>query len=598
MARNFFGKTDVKLGGNGLFGEQIERKSTRPRTQAQLVARPRWLLGLLILIVCGLFGLARLADLQILRGSYFRVLSDGNRIRRIPIRAPRGEILDRNGYALARNVPVYKLAEFSSGGVVVSTAEISREEALKIQAGNGEEGSRLLVDIAREYPLGEAGAHLIGYTGEASSEEIGLASSEKCKVGMVLLLGDLVGRMGIEQYYDCILRGVNGEELIEVDTRGRIVRRLGRREPIPGESVKLYVDSNLQKAVYEALLAAPELSKSVGGTDWTGEVVRGAVVAQDPSNGGILALVSVPSFDPGKIREDYGKLREDKNLLLFNRAIGGAYHPGSTFKIVTAAAGFEDGKIDENFTYIDMGVVTVNNFSYKNWYFTQYGRTEGIVDTVRALARSTDTFFYKVGELVGAERLAFWARKFGYGEKSGVDLPGEVAGLAPDPEWKLKTKGERWFLGNTYHMAIGQGDVAATPLQVNLMTTVVANGGRRCRPKVLQISQVSQECEDTEVGEKTLNEIREGMKGACTTGGTAFTFFELNAGLPAGRQVFCKTGTAQTVGENTHAWLTVFSGDIVLTVLVEEGGEGSRVAGPVASQIMRGWISTRFDSTD
>lgn len=577
----------MKLGGNGLFGEQIERKSTRPRVQAQLVARPRWLLGLLMLVVFGLFGLARLADLQILRGSYFQALADGNRIRRIPVRAARGEILDRNGVPLARNVPIYKLAEFSSGGVVVSASEVSREEALRIQSEGGEEASQLFVDIAREYSLGEAGAHLIGYTGEAASDDIAGISNVQCPISNIIrptyILGDLIGRMGVEQYYDCLLRGRNGEELIEVDTRGRIVRRLGRREPVAGKSITLSVDSDLQKAAYEAFLAAPELVKSVGGAVWAGGEVRGAVVAQNPDTGGILALVSVPSFDPGKIRDDYRKLATDLNLPLFNRAIGGAYHPGSTFKIVTTAAAFEDGKIDENFSYEDKGEVRVNNFSYKNWYFTQYGRTEGVIDTVRAIARSTDTFFYKVGELVGAERLAFWARKFGYGEKSGVDLPGEVRGLIPDPDWKLETKGERWFLGNTYHMAIGQGDVAVTPLQVNLMTAVVANGGSFCRPHVM--GDRDEPCQDVGLNEETLSQIKEGMQGACSTGGTAFTFFEFEP------PVACKTGTAQTVGENTHAWLTVFSDNIALTVLVEEGGEGSRVAGPVARKVLERWFN-------
>ncbi|MEK7556358.1 MAG: penicillin-binding transpeptidase domain-containing protein, partial [Patescibacteria group bacterium] len=231
-----------------------------------------------------------------------------------------------------------------------------------------------------------------------------------------------------------------------------------------------------------------------------------------------------------------------------------------------------------------------------------YGRTEGEIDTVRAIARSTDTFFYKVGEFVGPERLAFWARKFGLGQDSGVDLPGEVSGLVPDPEWKLKTKGERWFLGNTYHMAIGQGDVAASPLQVNVMTSVVASGGKRCRPKVVQVEQVDQVeqgCEELGIGEETLKVIRKGMLGACATGGTAFPFFNFEP------SVACKTGTAQTVGENTHAWLTAFGGlpnesgsgnfrinpNIVLTVLVEEGGEGSRVAGPVAREILQEWFS-------
>ncbi|MEK7521331.1 MAG: penicillin-binding transpeptidase domain-containing protein, partial [Patescibacteria group bacterium] len=390
MAGKLFRK-DYLRGGN-IFGEGIERRSTKPRREA-IVSRPRWLLCFVLILVVGILGIGRILDLQILRGSYYRGLSDGNRIRRIPIRAARGEILDRKGESLARNIPVYKLAEFSSGGVVISTVEITREEALNVQAENGEEAGRLLVDIKREYPLKEAAAHLVGYTGEASPDEVGQMLNAKCQMPNAdqrFALGDLIGRMGIEQYYDCVLRGVNGEELIEVDTRGRLIRRLGRREAVPGKNITLEVDSGLQKAAYEALKAAPELAERVGGVKWVvGQGVRGAVAAQDPNTGGILALVSVPSFDPSTIAQDYNLLSNDKNLPLFNRAIGGAYHPGSIFKIVTTAAAFEDGKIDENFSYIDTGVVTVNNFTYKNWYFTQYGRTEGEIDTVRAIARST-----------------------------------------------------------------------------------------------------------------------------------------------------------------------------------------------------------------
>src|SRR3989344_1637416 len=589
VKKDSFGRNYLK--GKNVFGEGITGFSTRSR-QIPKVQRPRWLLLLVCLFVFSLFGLARLFDLQIVRGSYFRSLSDGNRVRRIPIRAPRGEILDRNGQALARNVPVYKLAEFSSGGVVTRTEVVSREEAIKIQSSDFVRQSRLIIDIAREYPLNEAAAHLVGYVGEASPEEIASMPNDKCPP---LGLGDLVGRGGIEQQYDCLLRGVDGEELVEVDTQGRLIRRLGRREAIPGESLSLYADATLQKVAYDALQDAPNLTKSIGGTNWEGGGVRGAIVAQEVETGGILAFVSYPSFNPSTLGEEYSRLSADKNLPLFNRVIGGAYHPGSTFKVVSTVAGFEDGKIDRLFQYEDTGRVTAGTFSYSNWYFTQYGRTEGGIDVVKAIARSTDTFFYKVGELVGAPRLAYWAEKFGYGRKTGIDLPGEVAGLIPNPEWKLETKGERWFLGNTYHMAIGQGDVAASPLQVNQMTQVVASGGVLCKPRVVKGDKG--DCGDLGISKEALEVVQEGMKGACSADGTAFPFFNFEP------RVACKTGTAQTVGENTHAWFTVFgpvsslqgqalqSGkQIVLTVLVEEAGEGSRVAAPVARRVLEEWF--------
>lgn len=594
---------------DNIFGEGFVRQSGRPPRMPR-VEGPRWLFLMIVLVVFSFWGFARIADLQLVRGSYFRSLSDGNRIRRVPLRAPRGEIVDRNGKPLARNTPVYKLAQFSSGGIVTKTEELSREEALKIQS-LGQEASDpsrnlagLLVDIKREYPLGAAGAHLIGYVSEANPEEIGQMANDKCQMSnnnaQVYILGDLVGRMGIEKQYDCILRGIDGEELIEVDTRGRLVRRLGRRDPVPGKTIKLAIDADLQNDAYNALVSAPALTKSVGGASFEGgEVARGAFVAQNPTNGEILALVSVPSFDPSTIARDYNHLANDKNLPLFNRAVSGAYNPGSTFKIVTSAAGLEDGKIDKDFKYKDEGILTVKtawgSFSYTNWYFTQYGKTEGEIGIVRALTRSTDTFFYKVGELVGPDRLAFWAQKFGYGAKTGIDLPGEVIGLMPTPDWKIKTKGESWFLGNTYHMAIGQGDVVASPVQVNQMTEIVASGGKLCRPKVVQVGQagqVDQGCVGVGLEQDTLDAIKEGMIGACSTGGTAFPFFGFSP------KMACKTGTAQTIESRTHAWFTAFgpidegAGQlIVATAVLEDAGEGSRVAAPVVRQALQGWFS-------
>lgn len=605
MTRTF--SKSLKLHDN-IFGEGMAQKSGNFRRLPK-VARPRWLFLMVLLAIFGLGGLARLADLQLLRGSYFKALADGNRIRRIPIRAARGEILDRNGVSLARNIPSYKLAQFSAGGVVIKTEDIDRETALKLQAADSEEQYRLIVGIQREYPPGEVAAHLIGYVNEATSDEIVGISNDKClsagQAGKManekLILGDLVGRMGIEKQYDCLLRGVDGEELVEFDTRGRLVRRLGRREPIPGKNIKLTIDARLQEEAYRALIMAPALAKTVGQVEFEGgSVARGALVVQDPQSGGILALVSVPSFDPSTLSQNYSRLAADKNLPMFNRAVGGAYHPGSTFKIVTSIASLEEGKIDKNFTFRDEGVVKVDTswqgtFTYSNWYFTQYGRTEGEINLSRAISRSTDTFFYKVGEMLGVEKIAFWAQKLGFGKKTGIDLGGEVPGLIPSPEWKQKAKGENWFLGNTYHMAIGQGDVTASPLQVNQMTAVVASGGRLCRPHV--IGDKVQPCQSVGLKQETLDILKEGMVGACAIGGTAFPFFNFQP------QIACKTGTAQTTGNKTHAWFTAFApvqavqGDplqaqnsIVITALIEDGGEGSKVAAPVVRQVLAKWF--------
>jgi penicillin-binding protein 2 len=211
------------------------------------------------------------------------------------------------------------------------------------------------------------------------------------------------------------------------------------------------------------------------------------------------------------------------------------------------------------------------------------------------MARSTDTFFYKLGEFVGVEKLKGWGHKFGLDEPTGVDLPQEVAGLVPSPEWKLKVRGERWFLGNTYHMSIGQGDIALTPIGINTAISAIASGGELCRPKVRQ--QAPQECTDLGMSDKTIMLVKEGMKRACSSGGTGFTFFDFQ--IPTG----CKTGTAETGdGETTHAWFVAFAPvdfpEIVATVLVEKGGEGSSVAGPIAREIFDYWFGVAESTQD
>lgn len=586
-------------GSERVFGERVSQKTSRGLKFAP-ITQPRWLVFLVLVVLCFLFGVARLTDLQIIRGSYFRTLADGNRVRRIPIRAPRGDILDRNNIAMARNLPAYKLATFSSGGVVTEVQKISRERALAIQSSKPDLESRLITDIEREYPYGASAAHLIGYVNEVSNTEVG-NTNQSCPDSPIYRAGNLIGRGGIEAQYECMLRGRDGEELVEVDTQGKIVRRLGRREPIAGDNVVLSIDSSLQSKAYEAMLNTALLTKAAnGGVGWEGgERVRGAFVAQDATNGAILALVSVPSFDPTHIFDQYTQVSQDESLPLFNRAIGGAYHPGSAFKLVTSIAGLSDGQIDSSFEYTDEGFIKVNDFSYSNWYFTQYGRTEGKISLVRAISRSTDTLFYKVGEMVGPDRIAHWAGVLGYGSKTGIDLPGEIGGLLPTTDWKLKYKGERWYLGNTYHFAIGQGDLTATPLQVNQVTVILANGGRLCRPTLAggELRGLGGECEDLGIKTEHINLVLQGMVGACSAGGTAFPFFGWNEKLAVGQKIGCKTGTAQTVGDGkTHAWFTAYvpareeGVPVAVTVLVEEGGEGSRVAAPVVYEVLSGWL--------
>ncbi|MBU2592860.1 MAG: penicillin-binding transpeptidase domain-containing protein [Patescibacteria group bacterium] len=530
----------------------------------------RWL----VFIVLGIF-LTRSIDLMLIKGAYFRKLSDLNRVRRIKILPARGRIIDSNGLDLARNAVEY----LNEAG-----EKLSREIALKMEAEGNE---NLVKNWVREYPFGLMAAHITGYLGEISSEEI---SSE---VKSDLEMSDLVGRSGLEQFYDSFLRGLPGERLVEVGAKEEVIRQLAKREAKAGEDLVLTLDLNWQRAVWEA---------------FSGK--KGAVVILSPETGAVLALVSQPSFDPNlftknRDEEKIFKLLNDSDLPFLNRAIGGAYPPGSTFKIVTAIAGLEENEIDADKEVEDTGEIKIGEWRFGNWYWLEYGRTEGMVNLVKALKRSNDIYFYKVGEWLGIGRLLSWADKFNTGRITGIDLPGEVAGFLPSPSWKEETRGERWFLGNTYHLAIGQGDLTMTPLQVALETAVIASGGKLCRPHL----SGGVGCSELGADPKNIDLIKEGMIAVCSSGGTGFPFFDFKP------QVGCKTGTAELgdIGKNSHAWFTLFypadneSGGgqnkdisgvalddspgvgqqrVVITVLVEKGGSGAYVAAPIAKEII------------
>jgi len=465
----------------------------------------------------------RLGSLQILQGGKYRVLAEENRVQKITLPAPRGIIFDRSGTKLADNI-----------------LKNDRWE--------------------RVYPLGPSAAHVVGYVGETSENEVGLLKS----TGGKYELKDAIGRVGIEQQYESVLRGVNGGRLVEVNSNGSLARELGHKGPISGQDLHLTIDARLQQVAGEALNGK-----------------KGAVVASNPKTGEIYVLASGPSYDP----LDLGEAVIDNNFPLLNRAIGGVYPPASTFKMITMLAGLTDGKLPKNYTYVDTGIIRVGTFSYTNWFFTQYGGVEGEIGWSRALARSTDTFFYKVGELTGAEDIAKWATNLGLGNKTGIDLPGEVAGLVPTPNWKKKIRHEQWYLGNTYHLAIGQDDILATPLQINNMTSILASGGLKCKP---HLTGKREACDRLEVDADILKIIKDGMLGACSPGGTAFPLFNF---VP---QVACKTGTAEYMRPDgkigTHAWLTAYAPaddpTISVTALVEAGGEGSRAAAPIVRKIL------------
>lgn len=479
---------------------------------------------------------AKILYLQIVERGQHQLSSYANHIELLRDNAPRGVVYDRNGVALTINT-----------------------------ASEGE--------FIREYPLKEAIAPILGYLSEVKSEELG------CSEGLCYQMGMEVGRTGIEKTMETRLRGRDGGRLVEVDSTGSEVRELGSNQSEAGGDIHLSIDSRLEKIMYEAL----------GGK-------KGSAVALD-MQGRVLGLASSPAYDPSHIK-DY--LSDTDKLFFLNRAIAATYPPGSVFKLVTGIAGLTEGKIDRDTQFEDTGEIKVGSYRYGNWYFDQYGRTEGSIGLTRALARSNDIYFYKVGEAVGVDKIVYWARKFGLGQKTGIELPGEVAGLVPDRLWKERATGEKWFLGNTYHLAIGQGDLLVTPIQVARMT-LAAISGRVCQVSLLKESVVK--CPDLGLKTEDFASIREGMKGACASGGTAYPFFTFSP------WVACKTGTAQHSGQNAndprdvagnvlpHAWITVaYPGEnpeMILTVMLESAGEGSAEAGPVAKAILEQWRDLR-----
>lgn len=565
------------------------------------------------LIGCFFLLAVRLFHLTVVKGNENRSLSENNRVRETIIHAPRGTLYDRHGIELTRNLPAARLVNPCSSDChpqLITESDLALDPDLL----NSIYWER---DYIRNYVYPYELSHIVGYIGEVTAEEI--ASPSFLYQGY--MPGDKVGRMGVEAVFEEKLRGTDGKELIEVDAQNRKKRSLGKIDAVPGREIYLSLDINLQKAAYQALGESP-----------------GAVVVAKPKTGEILALVSNPGFNANELnleitQEEY-RLLTGNDRPLFNRAVSGVYPPGSTFKPITALAALESGKFNPNTQIEDTGVLIVGDFSFANWYYSQYGGKDGLVDLVKGLARSNDIYFYKLGEAIGVDEISRWGRIFKIGEKTGIELLSEAEGIMPDPTWRKKVKGLEWYLGDTYHLAIGQGELGTTPLQVNLWTNAIASGGVICNPTLLKAQSPgfnSQGCKDLGVKKTTITKITEGMHRACSKDGgwgyqgTGWPFFDFTvyketltestgSGLAQQIPVACKTGTAE-FGDSqgkTHAWFTVFAPltqdyvsqtsasedaeiitgepEIAVTVLVEKGGEGSSVAAPIAKKILEEWF--------
>src|SRR3990167_3704164 len=514
----------------------------------------------LIIIMVSIF-LFRLFYLTVIKGEENRILSDENRIRLVDIEAGRGPILDRNGKIVAdsgRELFLQKGPKFTHISEI--QARELEQEGLASENFEGELG-KVTAQVKRNYPFAVSASHMIGYI---SSVQEGDIEGEK-----QILPVEKIGRLGVEQYYDDFLRGKVGKKLVEVDSLGEKVTILGQEEPKIGATVHLTLDSELQKFAYEALKKQVEKA----------QVKTGALIIQNPQTGEILALVSFPSFDPDNIQ----KSQDDSDQPFFNRAIAGIYPPGSVFKITSALAGLESGKITKDTEIEDVGEFNIGETKFSNWYFLTYGKKDGVLKIERAIARSNDIFFYRLAEKIGLDAIRTMAKKLGFGQKTGIDLPGEAFGLLPDEVWKDSTLGEQWFLGDTLHLAIGQGFMLTTPVQINLMTSYMASG-KIYKPHIVsKIENLPDGAKPVEIPPKILSEnltsaenftvVRDGMRQACEQGGTAFPFFN------APYKVGCKTGTAEKVLGNPHAWFSAFAPfenpKITITVIIEDGGEGS-----------------------
>lgn len=515
--------------------------------------------------ICFMILCTRLFHLTIVKGVYYRTLSDQNRTREIIIEPKRGQIIDRKGFVIAENKP----------------ADLQQP------------GERLF--SKRTYYDPESFSHVIGYRQVADIDDV---KNDSCL--NKLKSGDKVGKKGIEKLYECDLRGNYGKKLIEIDATGKYKTTLSIAQPVDGKTIQLALDKALQDKAYSLIQGK-----------------KAVVVGMKPTTGEVLVLASAPSFNPQVFEDgnskEANKYLTDENKPLFNRATEGTYPPGSTFKLVVAAGALEEKKINTSTTVEDKGFIEAGGIKFHNWYYLDYGRTEGAVDVYKALQRSNDIFFYTIGAKMGAEDIKSWAEKFGYQNKTGIGIE-EREGSIPSPFWKEDVLNEKWYLGDTYNLSIGQGYVNSTPLQVAMSTVPFANDGSLCTPQLLKINGengVKKQCKKLDISQDTLKEVREGMKRACMTGGTGYPFFDfkvkdgISTPVPTepnstasavlgmrSIRVGCKTGTAESYADpkKPHAWFTVFAPfdkpEIVLTILVEEAGQGSDVAAPIAKEIL------------
>lgn len=614
----------------------------RPNTITHLFdyQKFKWIYLFIVIIFSLLF--ARLFYLQIIQGKEWREFAEENRFRAQVILSPRGIIYDRNNKMLVKNVPAFdiycvgadlprdatvrdqvfnkvkdelaltgekeklledniKKVEKESFQLMGLASNIEREKALRLFAQiNILPGIKVKTTPIREYLYADAFSHVLGYVGKLTQEELDKVKDKK------YIFSDWIGKDGLEITKESLLKGEHGKEQSEVNSSGDVMKLVARQDPVPGKGLVATLDRDLQLKIKEIL-------------DGRIRGMRGAVVALVPNTGEVLASVSYPGFDSnvlvrGQDEKKISKIFQSENKPLVNRVIAGTYPPGSTVKPMVAAAALQEGVITPNTTIEDKGVLLVPHEYNPDIIYKFHGWNRaglGMMDLYSAIAKSSDIYFYQVGggykdfKGLGEERLKKYYKIFGLGAKTNIDLPGEAEGFVPDPEWKKRVKNEDWYTGDTYNISIGQGDILTTPLQVAEFTATIANGGKIIEPRLVNeiIDQNKNTIEKIKpkiirqdfINAANLELSRIGMRKAVTDGSA-----KILASLPV--EVAGKTGTSEHgEGKTPHAWFTSFAPynnpEIVITVLVEEAGEGSGVAAPIAQEIYKWYFENRITRT-
>jgi penicillin-binding protein 2 len=568
--------------------------------------------------------------LQVIQHDYYHTLAEQNRIFIVPVVPNRGLIVDRNGVVLAHNFAAYTLEIMPTQvddfedminrlSILVDITPKDRKRFQKLlEEGhdfasvpirtrlNDQEVARFAVNayrfpgvelnarLFRHYPNGEIASHVVGYIGRISDPDV--ADLKNKGMAANYSASDYIGKVGLEQRYEKDLRGVTGYEHVETDANGRSVRTLRSILPVSGNDLRLALDARLQ-----------QVAEQVFGTH------RGSLVAIEPATGGVLALVSKPGFDPNLFVEgidpqNWEALNNSPDHPLNNRALQGVYPPGSTFKPFMALAGLESGKRKPGVTINDPGYFVLGGGSgrvYRDWKAGGHG----IVNLHKAVVESCDTYFYGLAHELGIDFIHEFIGQFGLGSTTGIDIEGEVAGLLPSQEWKQRRFHQKWFVGDTISVGVGQGYNLTTPLQLAFATAILANDGRIFRPHVVQHIQDGQTGELTSIEPEPIGEValkpenvkrvRDAMVDVMKPGGTAAW-----AGMGAQYLFAGKTGTAQVIGlkgqkydeDRVHArhrdhalfigYAPADDPKIALAVLVENGGHGSSTAAPIARQVI------------